>query len=472
MNIAPATAGIPIVQSTTDRGVQFPTPAADQRVYNKGTNNVERYTGTRWTIDLSSSPYGSVMVQLAATGGTGTVGDPWTGWDTAITWTAGIEYYFGPGYFSYAVAPNWALNGIRIIGAGSRLTRLIYTGTGDVVTFDAGPGVSNSIINIHIEGFLIKGTVSALSGVFVRKVGFFEMDDVSVVDVTVAGFRTDGCITGTVRNFRCDGNEGEQTFLPQYSILLDGVSLPTNNLTFINPVLGAVTQWNIKLINAGANIFIGGAFESAAVGAIWLNPGANSNSFTACYVTGETRVQGCGFNNFIGMVQGAPMNLLGAQNTHLIGGQYSNITIDNACVDTDLGHLMYGYGAGDITDNGIRTSWRALYKYHADTSAGFAPDVIRGGAIWKGPDMTSQIQIGELNPFPTFGALSFNGSLVLTAMKGLYGNASDNHQYYTVPTGGKHMFQINGAQLQLSTGVSHTVDDVITKLQALGLFSQ
>src|SRR6266545_3481501 len=42
---------IPVVQSTADRGNRFANPATDQRVFNKGTGNTERWTGAAWVVD-------------------------------------------------------------------------------------------------------------------------------------------------------------------------------------------------------------------------------------------------------------------------------------------------------------------------------------------------------------------------------------------------------------------------------------
>lgn len=50
--LSPALAGLPVVQSTNDRGLQFPTPAVNQRVHNLQTQAIERYTGTAWSTDF------------------------------------------------------------------------------------------------------------------------------------------------------------------------------------------------------------------------------------------------------------------------------------------------------------------------------------------------------------------------------------------------------------------------------------
>lgn len=43
--------GIPVVASTAERDSLFATPNTDQRVFNKTSGSVERYSGTAWVID-------------------------------------------------------------------------------------------------------------------------------------------------------------------------------------------------------------------------------------------------------------------------------------------------------------------------------------------------------------------------------------------------------------------------------------
>lgn len=50
-SLAPGVWGIPVVQSTIDRGVQFPIPLVNQRVHNLETRTLQRWTGTQWVTD-------------------------------------------------------------------------------------------------------------------------------------------------------------------------------------------------------------------------------------------------------------------------------------------------------------------------------------------------------------------------------------------------------------------------------------
>lgn len=52
MNLAALLDAVPVVQSSADRAVRFPTPATDQRVYNKTTGFIERWTGAAWAQEI------------------------------------------------------------------------------------------------------------------------------------------------------------------------------------------------------------------------------------------------------------------------------------------------------------------------------------------------------------------------------------------------------------------------------------
>jgi hypothetical protein len=50
--VSPAIWGIPVVSGSSERAALFPSPATDQRVFNKTTGNIERYNGSSWVSDF------------------------------------------------------------------------------------------------------------------------------------------------------------------------------------------------------------------------------------------------------------------------------------------------------------------------------------------------------------------------------------------------------------------------------------
>ena len=104
---------------------------------------------------ISGSP---VNVLDYISGGTGTSGDPYVGWDTATPWAANTEYVFPAGTFQYSATLSLPYAGIYLHGVGLG-TVLKFTGTGNCVSFD---NAGNSPI---IEVFLINGNANATNGI-------------------------------------------------------------------------------------------------------------------------------------------------------------------------------------------------------------------------------------------------------------------------------------------------------------------
>lgn len=58
--------GIPLVNDATQRAALFPAPALDQRVYNKSTPAIERYSGSGWVVDLANTSADTLAALAAA----------------------------------------------------------------------------------------------------------------------------------------------------------------------------------------------------------------------------------------------------------------------------------------------------------------------------------------------------------------------------------------------------------------------
>lgn len=104
-----------------------------------------------------------IDVASFATGGDGTSANPWTGWDTAITWAEHTQYFFRKGVFAYATSPNFLKYGIALIGEAG--TILQHTGSGNAFVMDAGATVGSLWIqNVRVENLTIRGHWFPLTG--------------------------------------------------------------------------------------------------------------------------------------------------------------------------------------------------------------------------------------------------------------------------------------------------------------------
>jgi len=111
-----------------------------------------------------------VYVSAFATGGSGTTADPWTGWDTAITWASAShnQYNFCDGYFAYSTTITIP-QGVNWFGfVTSAGTVIQYNGTGLAMDIGGtGNSVGNQGFNINIATF--SGNASATGGVRCRQ---------------------------------------------------------------------------------------------------------------------------------------------------------------------------------------------------------------------------------------------------------------------------------------------------------------
>lgn len=131
-------------------------------------NNGESFLNIRTKIngnfsELYDTQAGVVDVVRYATGGTGTELDPWTGWDTEVTWQSFTRYRFRAGWYALATSPNFAYDGISIEGDPG--TFWLHTGTGPALLMDAGADQdSNWIMRPMVSNIQIRGKVTQLTG--------------------------------------------------------------------------------------------------------------------------------------------------------------------------------------------------------------------------------------------------------------------------------------------------------------------
>jgi hypothetical protein len=134
---------------------------------------------------------GIYLADKLATGGSGTVGSPWTGWDSALAALSGsVWVIFPPGYYSHSSVINLSTSGSqktnwRLTGSGKDATIITsaHTGSG----FFAGYTVNGSTAaRIRIENLTIKNSNGSNIGCGIDQVaGTF----VTISDVKVQGFK-------------------------------------------------------------------------------------------------------------------------------------------------------------------------------------------------------------------------------------------------------------------------------------------
>jgi len=214
---------------------------------------------------------GSLVTNVAqyATGGTGTTLDPWTGWDSAITWTARTAYYFPSGQYSYASTLHLGLNGIHLLGDGAGISVLHFTGSGHAIDFDAGVTIA-IVSDVYMEKMSVVGNTSATVGLYLRALAGGRFADVSLADV-VTGIETSYAILSHFDNVCISPRCLTFTFRPTYGLKLgrrDPVENTIDNVFTNLTVEGVITGAGIGILcnDCEGNTFLGGTSEDNIIG--------------------------------------------------------------------------------------------------------------------------------------------------------------------------------------------------------------
>ena len=142
---------------------------------------------------------------------------------------------------------------------------------------------------------------------------------------------------------------------------------------------------------------------------------------------------------------------LNAINTYLINCEAQDNYYDGFFLDTGA---QNGVFTGMIADSNGQTSGKGIRILGANNSFAVPAAFTRGGVGWT-----------QVTGISIEGTAT--GNHILTPR--VYGNTT---QYSDTSSGTNYPIQGNGFLPLLATGASHTVDDVITALQNLGLFRQ
>lgn len=323
-------------------------------------------------------PFGAQLqvhvVSRWVTGGDGSAGSPWTGWDTALAWQPDTSYIFPAGTYSYATAPNWAHNNARYLALGEVVLK--HTGSGVAVKFDGAPtsttcDATNCKNAIVFEGFTVDGNAATTDGVYVRGVHHSTFRNIRVKNAASAGFRCEWCVVDLIENLRVSVNEGNFTTKPQYGIFLDkhaccSGSNSTQN-TFINPIIEGLnggTGDGLNCKQGDTNTVLGGTFEGNTNGLI-LQQNCGSTRLTNAHTEANTALNlsvAGPFTQVIGFqASGNPSGgdvavQSTAYNTQFIGGAYSSTTTNFSLAAGSQGTILRDLAyAGAISDLGSYT---------------------------------------------------------------------------------------------------------------------
>jgi hypothetical protein len=138
------------------------TGAGGGNVSNSGTP-VAGQLGQWVTATTIKGVTSAVQVAGAATGGAGTSGSPWTGWDTALFASGGVAntaYYFAPGVYSFSGTITLSAGSMAWIGSGKLVSILNYTGSTTAILVSNGAATMDRF-TMQDFGFRATNTTAA-----------------------------------------------------------------------------------------------------------------------------------------------------------------------------------------------------------------------------------------------------------------------------------------------------------------------
>ena len=272
-------------------------------------------------------------------GGTGTSGDPYVGWDTAITWAANTKYVFPVGVFQHSAELSLAYAGIFLQGSGVG-TVLKFTGSGVCARFEGGVG--GGVYDIRMDGFLIKGNANATHGIYLTNCNHMSFKNISVVDVTQYGFDINFSVLGIIENFTCTVNGGLATFMPSTGLRLDAsgtfASTYTSEILVINPIIEGVSGEGIRLGRCIFGKILNGTSEANGTG-------IRSTADASLNVIDGTDCESNSAYDFI--IAGIGNMLRGAISGSTTGGM---MTITGLRTIVDGGHAYTVNNSGEATE--------------------------------------------------------------------------------------------------------------------------
>ncbi len=330
----------------------------------------------------------TVNANSYVTGGAGTSGSPYTGWDTEIPWADNITVEFQANkVYGFSSTLTLTYSDVLIIGNGATWK---FTGSGDAVLWN-GHNIVNGARNIVVNDLLISGNASATNGLHLREVNNSTFRNVRVTDVSNAGFLCEFCVLVEFDRPVVSTNDAPFTTTPKYGMYLDWNpatmgNTKTTSMTILNPVMeGIRTSPGVGIYadNTDQIIIIAGSLEACTIG----YQGTSNSQYTRMIGSflenptgtgGTADIVDAGFNSiYEGVFAANLLHITAGGNIQVIGGYYHDITLDNG---TTSNLLMGTAIAGTLTDNGTAT-WQFAYNAAGFFSSGKIPQKLGVGAV-------------------------------------------------------------------------------------------
>lgn len=313
-----------------------------------------------------------VYVTQFATGGDGTSGNPYTGWDAAIgTFLSNTTYLFDAGkYYSYST-PIVILNttNTRLVGAGPFFLK--FTGTGIALT------VKSTALGGHyyngIENAVIIGNANATEGLYLEAShhAFIRAD---VRDVSQKAFHFKFAVGGTYY-LRCSQNGNPFSVVPVngiYTEILGGGETFQRNEVYA--IIEGMSGDGVVLSGARQNRVVGTSEGNGGRG-VYILSGSSSNRIEMDNESnGAADFDLYGDFNVLDNVLSTGLTVIrsGSKKNVIRGGELNSLTIESGASFPYLENVNYNIvGTGVLTlSEPTTTIWGVFTDITAGGSGG------------------------------------------------------------------------------------------------------
>jgi hypothetical protein len=424
---ARAIEGIPVVSSTTERDLLFPVPSRDQRVQDRSTGAIYRYTGVAWMIDfmpgglalfdISAAPFSAVgndsaddsqaiqeALDAIAAAGAGVLYIP----NRTFKHLSDLTFDTSGG------ARLWIMGG----GAGSILKPKGTTNKG--LHIYGTPG--STVPLLRLSDFKVQGATSGTCPALIHLDGLagFWARDVHIAGAATNGFQLTGAQQGEISG----GFLGGATTLIR---LEDSGSISSNGVEIHGTQMFPINGGNGVIYNG---VDDGGFHDNHITGGV----GATGVTCVDIQTVGsgkisvvrnhfelyDTGVKSAGYvtvddNKFYGVAPAKDVWITGGRNALIRGNQFSgNVQLDAASSGNWL-ESNFIPATSTITDNATATTWIE----NRDTSGGYVgPSKFQGpvqfpGGITGSPSITKPTLVtsGGVSLVPPSGQAFRSGTV-------------------------------------------------------------
>lgn len=311
--------------------------------------------------------FAEVDVAAFATGGAGTSGSPWTGWDNR-TWNANTTYKFKSGWYAFSSTINFAAQDIEIVGEKGAI--LSFTGSGEAVQFvTANASNGTPTFNVKMRNIQVRGNSNCTVGLHLAGLYGAIFENVVVNTGTSKAIWLQHVVRSTFLQVHVPSS-GYVIQAADDGFVLDYIGNPSFS-TIANSFIGCYVQSTIVngfvLKSAIENTFVNVVSEGMPVSLLGYaaNEAAsgadvNSNTFINWHAEGNSsygvRWRGR-FSSFVdGNIQGTSMiesNLNASHNT-IRGGRWETLSLGQLSSHNYLDNVTI---TNSLTDSGDRNSF-------------------------------------------------------------------------------------------------------------------